>query len=798
MRSIFPFLVLFILTGTNAFAMQNWKQTKMLWAHYVAWGFDHVNGFDNIANAPEGIANPFTDRSLDHKNLQDDAGTWEGIHSQIRTAIQFGFDGFCVDAFRQFTSVLSRFYREAEGTPFKIALCVDGNLDHDSLFEELKTFITTYKDHPNACLIDNKLVIFVYTLAIPHETWKSVLAKLDEINLKPYILAKPIHESRNWTQTQPIEKTLEIFDGIYDFGCNGFTLQEQFIRYENTRTAIKNARPDAILVAGVTPGYIGHNSGFYRPFLNSKTTRDNWNAAIKTNAEWVCITTWNDYGEHTQFEPSSVNRTALLKINQAYADIWRETATPPRPPQPIFTYRDELLLGTDFTIDAVIPSFTTQPATLTLILKDLDGKTIKEFPPLELDGKETFAHTWRINAIDTFNWLDAFTVHATLTDHLNPQKPINRQLPPVVIRYAKLENLRPVRVAWDEISYVTPQLKLATKEGALVALVTMETWCHAGTVEILRNGFPVATRDFQLLKAPRHTLEIPLPTQRHAQIDFYVARTTGTANKNAWSNPVLNYEDQDPETIPQPVIVHTGDLDEIWPIWSTPQTRSNEVDVNVLNLNKNQILTLSYDFAKHPKNQRFFLSSTHQTPIKIGATPQKWWLNDPKNNPKQITQTLPDGTETNVLEFDGIDDILALPTRAMPYGPYVIECVLKPQRTDAKQVIFADLNGTAEIALDPQLNLTFTRLKDTPVATPTPLVPDTWYHIAAIYDSKQMAIAINGAIVASAPVSPTTRYINSAPVFGHDGNFQSCFKGSIKAFQIKAGKHTQFDLLPQM
>ena len=238
-------------------------------------------------------------------------------------------------------------------------------------------------------------------------------------------------------------------------------------------------------------------------------------------------------------------------------------------------------------------------------------------PPLELDGKETYAHTWRINAVDTFNWLDAFTVHATLTDHLNPQKPINRRLPPAVIRYQNLKTS--ARFESPGMKYLRDsQLKLATKNGALLALVTMETWCHAGTVEILCNGFPVATRDFQLLKAPRHTLEIPLPTQRHAQIDFYVARTTGTANKNAWSNPVLNYEDQDPETIPQPVIVHTGDLDEIWPIWSTPQTRSNEVDVNVLNLNKNQILTLSYDFAKHPKNQRFFLSSTHQTLIKIG------------------------------------------------------------------------------------------------------------------------------------------------------------------------------------
>ena len=87
-------------------------------------------------------------RSLDHKNLQDDEEP--GKASILKSELQFnsGFDGFCVGAFRQFTSVLSRFYREAEGTPFKIALCVDGNLDHDSLFEELKTFITTYRNYP--------------------------------------------------------------------------------------------------------------------------------------------------------------------------------------------------------------------------------------------------------------------------------------------------------------------------------------------------------------------------------------------------------------------------------------------------------------------------------------------------------------------------------------------------------------------------------------------------------------------------------------------------------------------------
>jgi hypothetical protein len=51
--------------------------------------------------------------------------------------------------------------------------------------------------------------------------------------------------------------------------------------------------------------------------------RDTWSAALASGAPWVCLTTWNDYVEHTHFEPSVVNRDVPLRINRDYLAQWR-------------------------------------------------------------------------------------------------------------------------------------------------------------------------------------------------------------------------------------------------------------------------------------------------------------------------------------------------------------------------------------------------------------------------------------------------------------------------------------------
>ena len=69
----------------------------MCWAHYVGWGFDQVNGYDRAAADPLWSLQKFNDRSLLGRHAQTDEGVGEATKLQVRTALQYGIDGFCVD-----------------------------------------------------------------------------------------------------------------------------------------------------------------------------------------------------------------------------------------------------------------------------------------------------------------------------------------------------------------------------------------------------------------------------------------------------------------------------------------------------------------------------------------------------------------------------------------------------------------------------------------------------------------------------------------------------------------------------
>lgn len=62
-----------------------------------------------------------------------------------------------------------------------------------------------------------------------------------------------------------------------------------------------------------------------------------WQRAIDDGADFVCLTTWNDYSESTQFAPSMAHGDAILIASGWWASIWRG--------QPPTVERDALLVA---------------------------------------------------------------------------------------------------------------------------------------------------------------------------------------------------------------------------------------------------------------------------------------------------------------------------------------------------------------------------------------------------------------------------------------------------------------------
>jgi hypothetical protein len=779
----------------------------MCWAHYVGWGFDQVNGYDRAALDPRWSLQKLNDRSLLGRHAQTDEGVGEATRLQVRTAIQYGIDGLCVDLpvrpdIREshYADAMARFHRAAEGTALKVAPCVDGTAPApDLLTRAFAAYLERWGHHPNTCLVDGRPVIFIYnsrprTLA----EWRQLIGDLKARGLAAYWLVQPMGEGTLWGDAQTLADNLAVFDGLYDFGINGFTSAQMLERLENGKRALERHRPDGLLVAGITQGYLGNANSFYRPYLNTGTLRDTWQAALASGAPWVCLTTWNDYIEHTHFEPSAVGRDALLRINRDYVARWRGEAVPPRPPQVFLSYHEEASLGDDWTLEILNLSYTTEPASLHVRLLDDAGTPVFEPAPVALPADRLAAETLRAPEIGT-DGKRLFRVQARLAAAAQTNE--WRELHPVAVRYGHLESLRTVRVPLDSLA-AEPRLALADENGARVARIRFDRWNLAGRVELLRNGWPVAESDLAHKGAPSVALRLPLPASAATPADLFIVRYSTLSGDVAWSAPAVERENRslyrlqagedrhgpsrlkpvlqtpsDAAHAIQPVIVTGSDFDEGW--WGNGvRSRFEHPRVERLPVAAAETYALTYPMTEGTGAELVSVSGW-RTPLLIGGD-HKGMRRTEERTPSWTREA-----GQPALSFDGADDRAILPSRAMPYGPFTLECTVRPAQTGRAMTLFADTCGVS-LHLLPDNRLRLIRKKNEVVGNRA-LSPGHWAHVAAVYDGTRLALYTDGTLDAETPAEPSVLRINSLPVIGNNHDGTSGFNGLFGGFHLQSG-----------
>ena len=781
----FCLVLIFIVPFCNAATTE-----KMCWAHYVGWGFDQVNGYDRAALDPRWNLMKLNDRSLLGRHAQTDEGVGEATKLQVRTAIQYGIDGFCVDLpirvdarDTHYADAMSRFHRAAEGTAFKVAVCVDGTQPPpENMTRIFAAYLERWRNHPNTCLVDGRPVIFIYN-SRPRtlDDWRQIIGGLKSRGLAAYWLVQPMGEGTLWNNAQALADNLAVFDGLYDFGINGFTTEQMLERLNNGKRALAQHRPGGLLVAGITQGYLGNANSFYRPYLNTRTLRDNWEAALASGAPWVCLTTWNDYIEHTHFEPSAVGRDALLRINRDYVARWRGEPVPPRPPQIFLSYHEEASLGDDWTLETLCLSYTTEPASLSVRLLDETGNPVFEPEPVVLPNDRLSVETLRVPQIG----MDGRRLFRVQTRLITAAQTNDwRDLYPVAVRYGHLESLRTIRIPLDSLA-AEPQLTLATEGNTRVARIRFDRWNTAGHVELLRNGWPVAETNLAHKGAPSVTFRLPLPATNATPADIFIARYSTLSGDAAWSAPVSDKSSVQSvssvgTTNLSPVLVTGSDFDEGW--WGEKsRSRFEKPRVEHIPVAPEETYALTYPMTNGSGSALSSVSGWN-TPLLLGGSHSYMQQTDAQSPAWETDEALP------VLRFDGVDDRAILPSRAMPYGAFTLEFNVRPEKADRAMTLFADTCGVS-LTLQPDGRLTLTRRKATLTASRA-LTPNHWTHIAAVYDGMRLALYTDGALDAETPADSYPIRINSLPVIGNNHNNTAGFSGLIGGFHLQGGLRT--------
>lgn len=327
-------IVLTLFCAVAFGAVADTPKKKLCLAHLVGWGYDTVGAYDDWSANPH-VLNPYPDKPLFPRGFENDPALGGGRRKQVETAVLYGIDGFVVDVVRMeaCVGVMRAVYDAADGFDFKCVLCLDNfhKDGPDKLISVLANYARLFKSHPNSWIEDGRLVVFAYNLGMNAADWAKVEAALNAdpaTSIKMY--ARTVGEG-GLRPSAGDRKMTQAVDGVYDFGCNGFTADEMKSRLREMRKML-DEKGGGLLCGGIAPGYMHYARGFYRPFLGTRSLRWSWEASLAADVDSVCLTTWNDYAESTQFEPSVANRATFLKINREYVRKWRGEAPPPRTP----------------------------------------------------------------------------------------------------------------------------------------------------------------------------------------------------------------------------------------------------------------------------------------------------------------------------------------------------------------------------------------------------------------------------------------------------------------------------------
>ncbi|HWB98744.1 MAG TPA: glycoside hydrolase family 99-like domain-containing protein [Bryobacteraceae bacterium] len=184
-----------------------------------------------------------------------------------------------------------------------------GNPTVDGAVGDLIYIMNSYARHPAWLKVKGKPVIFLYGRAVGElklEGWQQVI---DRFTAKYPGGAVFIGD-----EISP--EAARIFDGIHTYNPTGLTKGKSL---EEIRTWARATFPDWVKTAGpgriacvtIIPGYDDSVQPSRKPprpiteRYNGETYKVMWEEAIAANPDWVIVTSWNEWHEGSEIEPSA-------------------------------------------------------------------------------------------------------------------------------------------------------------------------------------------------------------------------------------------------------------------------------------------------------------------------------------------------------------------------------------------------------------------------------------------------------------------------------------------------------------
>jgi hypothetical protein len=323
-------------------------------------------------NGPGGMTSG-TDRNYAHHPLfgKYDSVDERVIEAHIRMAKACGIDGFIVSFWSPGgpeEKAVPAILRIADSLNFSISFYYETDADGDSptvngTINRLSYMIETYSSHKSFLKVNGMPVIFIYSVMQGNRNlsfWLNVTKGLRTKGDPAYLVGDLGPYPEYYSEFAPA------FDGIhYYYAPNATTATQAFdLDKENMRLGFKGIDWDeaiALIMQGknvtledrfiaftVEPGYDHTKIGstLYLDRQDGKTYEDWWQAALSENPDGILITTWNEWLEGGEIEPSVEYGFTYLNLTRQFVSEYKGSSIP--------TYATKLALQSD--MGTVLPA----------------------------------------------------------------------------------------------------------------------------------------------------------------------------------------------------------------------------------------------------------------------------------------------------------------------------------------------------------------------------------------------------------------------------------------------------------
>ena len=312
----------------------SWYRLREVSNHKSHWNKINKNEkeISDSAHYPEGGPYDSTNSEIIEKHMKEakEAGidtfivSWWGINSyETKEALSI-----ILDKAQKYDITISLYYEDNDHNS------TEDRIEHG--LKDLKFIYNEYAKHPAFLKVNGKPVLFIYKRAIHQMKWKEWAVIINRFK-------KETNNNFSFMVDYQSSIASTIFDGLHTYNLTSVAQSKSLNkiknnlenRYKNINNmAVKN---NIISTLTVIPGFdsrkIGGDTHIAR--RNGELYSIMWEKALEINPDWIVITSWNEWHEGTEIEPSVEFGDEYLKLTKKYARIFKHL------PKKNISYSDE-------------------------------------------------------------------------------------------------------------------------------------------------------------------------------------------------------------------------------------------------------------------------------------------------------------------------------------------------------------------------------------------------------------------------------------------------------------------------